>query len=550
MVAEEVSRGKCEGSAVASPEPEKQLSWVEIEAALGEAQSPPATAEPARVPRLKSIERKQMILRSVVVEDLLEPDHPARAIWELVGGLELNRFWVHIKSVEGVAGQDAYDPRLLICLWIYAYSEGVSSAREVSRRCDYHPAYQWLTGMKSVNYHSLASFRVQYKEALDGLFAQVLAVMQSQELIELQRVTQDGTKIEAAASKASLHREKTLRQHLEEAQTRVQEMEEEADQENPERSVRQRAAQERAARERLERMQAAMEELAEVQKERAGETPAEECRVSETEPEVRKMKHSDGSFSPSYNVQILADATADLIVGVQVIQEANDQGQLGPGLDEVRRQCEQTPKQAVVDDGYVSRATVLEMEQRGVELIGSGNLEEKRDPEKAASNCARRGVTPAFYPQEFRYDAEHDLYFCPAGQELPHRGVKHDRAGVERHQYRAKAATCRACPFQPQCCPTSGKPIQGRRIVRSQNEPAVVAFVEKMKTPEAQAIYRQRKRIAEFPNLWIKEKLGLRRFRVRGLVKAGCEVLWACLTYNIQQWIRLRWRPKLVTAMA
>ena len=386
---------------------------------------------------------------------------------------------------------------------------------------------------------------MQYKEALDGLFAQLLAVLQSQGLIELQRVTQDGTKIQAAGSTASLHREKTLQQHLEEAQKRVQELEQEAAQESGESSARQRAAQERAAREQVQRMQEAMKELAQVQQERSGKIPAEECRASETEPEARKMKHPDGSFSLSYNVQILADATADMIVGVQVIQEANDQGQLEPGLDEVQRQCQQTPQQAVVDDGYVSRGTILEMEQRGVELIGSSSRGEPQDPEKAARNCAARGVSPEFYPQQFRYDAEHNLYVCPTGQELPYRGRKQDRKGVERHQYRAQASICRACPFQAQCCPTSGKSTQGRTIVRSQDDPVVAAFVEKMQTVEAQAIYRQRKRIAEFPNLWIKEKLGLRRFRVRGLVKVGCEMLWACLTYNIQQWIRLRWRPKL-----
>jgi transposase len=536
---------------VSSTEQESQLPLVAIEAAAGKEEPQAPTAEPPRIPRLKPIERNQMILRPVVIEDLLEPDHPARAIWELVGEVDLSGFYADIKAIEGVAGQDAYDPRLLICLWIYAYSEQVSSAREVSRRCEYHPAYQWLSGMKSVNYHSLATFRVQYKPALDGLFAKVLAVLQSQGLIELQRVMQDGTKIQAAASKASLHREKTLQRHLEDARKRVQEMEQAAANDNPESTARQHAAQERAARERLQRMEQAMEELARVQAERAGETPAEECRVSETEPEARKMKHGDGSFSPSYNVQLCTDATAGLIVGQQVIQAANDQGQLGPGLDEVQRNCQQTPAQVVVDDGYVSRATVLEMQQRGVELIGTGNLEENRNPEQASRNCARRGVTPAFYPQEFRYDAERNLYVCPAGQELPHRGVKRDRKGVERHQYRASASACRQCPFQPQCCPTGEqRPIQGRSIVRTQNEPAVATFVEKMKTPEAQAIYRQRKQIAEFPNLWIKEKLGQRRFRVRGLVKVSCEILWACLTYNIQQWIRLRWRPALETAGA
>jgi hypothetical protein len=75
--------------------------------------------------------------------------------------------------------------------------------------------------------------------------------------------------------------------------------------------------------------------------------------------------------------------------------------------------------------------------------------------------------------------------------------------------------------------------------------PEVQQFREKMQTPQAREIYRQRAPVAEFPNAWIKDKLGLRQFRLRGLVKAGLEALWACLTYNIQQWIRLCWLPSL-----
>ena len=92
--------------------------------------------------RLKVVDRQQMILRAVDVEKLIEPDHAARAIWELVGRVDLSGFTAEIESVEGEAGRPAYDPQLLISLWIYAYSEGVSSAREVARRCEYHPAYQ------------------------------------------------------------------------------------------------------------------------------------------------------------------------------------------------------------------------------------------------------------------------------------------------------------------------------------------------------------------------------------------------------------------------
>jgi len=84
--------------------------------------------------------------------------------------------------------------------------------------------------------------------------------------------------------------------------------------------------------------------------------------------------------------------------------------------------------------------------------------------------------------------------------------------------------------------------------VRKEDSAAVQQFRAKMQTPQAKQIYRTRSEVAEFPNAWIKEKLGLRKFRLRGLDKAGIEAVWACLTYNIEQWIRLTWRPKFSAA--
>ena len=127
----------------------------------------PPREEVQRAVRLKQINRQQMLLRPVEVEKLVEEDHPVRAIWELVGQLDLGPFYAEIESVEGVAGRPVWDPQLLISLWIYAYKDGVSSAREIARLCEYHPAYQWLTGLEVVNYHTLADFRIRHKEPLD-----------------------------------------------------------------------------------------------------------------------------------------------------------------------------------------------------------------------------------------------------------------------------------------------------------------------------------------------------------------------------------------------
>jgi hypothetical protein len=203
--------------------------------------------------------------------------------------------------------------------------------RAAERRCGYHPAYQWLPGMKVINFHTLADFRVDYGEELDELFAQVPAILRGEGLITLERVMQDGTKVKAAASPASFQREATLRQHLEEARERVRQMGGAGRDEPAELSPRQRPAQERGAREKSKRLRQSLEELQKVRAEAASTAPSA-CRASESEPEARKMKQAvGGGFAPSYNVQLMTDATQDMVVGVPVVQARNDQGQLEAG---------------------------------------------------------------------------------------------------------------------------------------------------------------------------------------------------------------------------
>lgn len=68
--------------------------------------------------RVVRVDRRQIIWAMLDVERLIEDDHPARAIWEVVGRLDLAGFTAAIGSLEGGAGRPAYDPHLLISLWV------------------------------------------------------------------------------------------------------------------------------------------------------------------------------------------------------------------------------------------------------------------------------------------------------------------------------------------------------------------------------------------------------------------------------------------------
>jgi transposase len=510
----------------------EQLPGLEAGSTVPAASTPPAN--PARA-RVKPVDRSQLTWQMLDVERLIEPDHAARAIWELVGRLKLAGFYAAIEAVEGAAGRTPWDPRLLVSLWIYAYSRGISSAREIARRCGYEPAFQWLCGLGEINHHTLSDFRVAHDASLRELFVQVLGVLSSEGLVSLERLMHDGTKIKACAGADSFRREERLQEHWEAARQQVEAM---ADprQEEP---ARKRAAQQRAVRERQQRLEQALEE---VQKVRAAKrADKEQARASQSDPQARIMKQSDGGYAPSYNVQLSTEASNRIIVGAGVSQSGSDYGQLIGAVAQVAANLGQKPAQVVVDGGFTSRENILAMAEQGVDFIGSLPA---ANP-SSANQQRQRGVTEQFSLDKFSYDARQDTYRCPAGESLRHKGREFS-PGVVIHQYRAKPETCAACQFGSQCCP--GNQHWGRSVVRAEHSEVVRQFAEKMETEEGKALYRQRGAVAEFPNAWIKEKLGLRQFRVRGLAKALLEVLWACLTYNIQQWIRLSWRPGLAGA--
>ena len=491
----------------------------------------------SRRPRLKAINRQQMMLRAVEVEKLVAEDHEVRAVWAFVGQLDLSRYHEDIKAEEGEAGCSAFDPRVLISVWIYAYSKGVGSAREVSRLCGEDGAYQWLTGLKVINHHTLSDFRVKHKEALDELFIGGLGVLSAEGLVNLERVMHDGSKVKACAGVDTFRREEKLRAHLEAAREQVEQMGDPRTAEEV--SPRMAKARQRAAREKQQRLEKALEELEEIRANKSSLEEKKKVRVSMTDPEARIMKQSDGGFAPSYNAQITTDAKEKVVVGVTVSQCGSDYGELVPAMEKVEENMGRNPEQAVVDGGFMSRENILAMDGKKIDLIGPMG----DGAEQSVGQLNRRGVEAAFRPEAFRYDEGSNTYTCPAGKVLRADG-KEEQPGRINYRYRAQGADCRACPFREQCCPQSG--TRGRCIRRAVDDPVVVAHVEKMQTEEAKEVYRQRGEVAEFPNAWIKDKIGLRQFRLRGLIKVGMEVLWACLTYNIQQWIRLCWRPRWV----
>src|SRR6266403_689180 len=390
-------------------------------------------------PLIRYVNRQQMSWRAIDVERLIGEDHPARAIWTLIGRMDLSHFYQGIESSAEEGGRPAFDPQLLISLWVYAYSQGIGSAREVARRCEYDPAFQWLTGCEEVNYHTLADFRVEKAQEFDELFTQVLAALSQEGLITLEQVMQDGTKIKAQASSRSYCQEETIREHLERARRRVAEM---GDPRNEESSPKARQAQVRARRQKQERLERALEELQKWQARKSGEKAKKETRVSTSDPQARAMHQPDGGLALSYNEQISTDAAQGLIVGVAVTQEPNDSGQLLAAVDRLEQRLEKKPQQLVADSGYTTRENIEKMAGREIDFLGT-----MRYVPRGAN------LPNQLSPSAFLYQPERNHCVCPEGKVLHKQRQRKVGAGMIYHVYEARLEDCQTCARKPECCP-------------------------------------------------------------------------------------------------
>ena len=152
---------------------------------------------------MQRADRHQVAIRLLPLDGLLPEDHQARLVWQYVDGLDMAPLYDLIRAVEGRAGRNPIDPKILMGLWLYATLDGVGSARQLAQLCEDHVAYQWICGGVSVNHHTLSDFRTAHAEFLDELLTQSVATLMHQDLVTLDRVAQDGMRVRANAGASS-----------------------------------------------------------------------------------------------------------------------------------------------------------------------------------------------------------------------------------------------------------------------------------------------------------------------------------------------------------
>ena len=420
-------------------------------------------------------------------------------VLDTVPRLDLSHFYAAYE--EETRGAPPFDPKMMVCLLLYASCVGVFSSRKIAQACERNLAFIAIVGAERPDFRTISDFRKLHLDAFCDIFVEVLRIAGEVGLVKLGNVATDGTKLQGNASRHKAmsygYMQKEVERLREEIEALVTQAYQQAAQDDAALGSRRGDARpaELARREaRLATIEAAMQRLearakadaeaertrrAEVEAERqrmgrtrrgkapkaVDETPEDKAQMSFTDPELGIMQPNNKGWDYCGNAQVSVDEAYQIIVACDVTAEANDKQQAVP----------------------MAQLTVAQLAPAGLK------------PPKDATGTAQK--IPATYDSGYYSEAAaaaveqlgFEPYMAPGRQ-------RHHESAAERAE-----------------APTTA---QERMAVKGQS-------------PGGRALYARRKVIVEPVFGQIKEARGFRRFLLRGLTKIRGEWCLVCLTHNL-----------------
>jgi len=474
------------------------------------------------------IEFNQRSLFVTNIFDLLPNDHTCYVYEDIFQQLETSS----VEDNYSLLGQNAYHPRLITAILIYAYSQGIFSSREIEKKCHEDLSFMFISHFNCPNFRVLSDFRKDNYEFFKDCFKQSALLAMEAGLASLGHVSLDGSKFKANTSKHKAMsygrlkaKEKELTEEIEDLIGKAAKCDEEEDEEYQDKNGYEIPEELKIKEKRLARIKEAKKALEDREEEL---NPRKEIdnkkQISFADKEACIMGKK-GAFDYSYNGQISVDEDNQIIVGQHLTQNANDKKEVKPALKEIKETTGDLPDKMSLDNGYMSGDNLESFDGKDIDVYIATGKGEKRD-QRPIEDSNRK-----IKKSDFIYDEDRDCFVCPQGHVLELKSTNSDGKKV----YQAVKAECDSCLYRARCF--SPKRGNSRRISTDDKDPLRQKMNEKMEQQSSKEIYKKRKKIVE-PVFGQIKNSGFRGFSLRGYEKGSGEFSLACAVHNFKKIVK------------
>jgi transposase len=467
------------------------------------------------------IDRFQTLLLPEALDDYVAPENPVRFLDAFVSSLDLHAL-AFARARCADTGRPPYAPAALLKLYLYGYLHRIRSSRMLEAECHRNIEVIWLLGKLAPDFKTIADFRKDNLKPLKAVSRQFTLLCRKLELFGGQLLAIDGSKLRAVNARDQNFNAAKLKELIAHTDARLAEYFktlDAADAAEPDAAPLNKAA--------LQQKIAALQDKRDWHTELLAQLDDEQKQISVTDPDTRRMPTAQGNVV-GYNAQLAVDSKHKLIAADDVTNDVNDYRQLANVALEAKANLQLQQTEVLADKGYYNATEV----SRCVEAAITPFI-----PKADTSANTRQGL---YGKSKFKYDAQKDVYLCPANQELTYRFSTYELGRGLRY-YRATG--CKGCRLKKQC--TRNK--ANRTITREDNEELVEQMAERMKAqPEK---FKLRKQLAEHPFGTIKRWMGYTHFLLKGLQKVRVEWSLITLAYNLKRVLNLVSFENLMAAL-
>ena len=467
------------------------------------------------------VNRDQEQLLPARVEDYVSLGNVVRAIDAYVATPNLSEFSFSKTESTSNRGQPAYDPHMLLKLYLYGYQQSIRSSRKLEQETHRNLEVIWLVEGLRPSYKTIADFRKENAKSLRQVNRDFVLLCKELSLLGCEEVAIDGSFFKADASKGSIYTDQKLSRQLETLEAKIKEYQDALaaqDQRDDEAKLGQ-LVEDAQLQQKLERLQQKQAEKQALKK----QLEASDAKQISTVDEDARLLKKRGQSTAGYNVQIAVDDKHKLIVAQDVTQDGNDSHQLSPMMEQSQKIMQSEHLTGLADSGYYDGDQLKSCEGDKMTVYVA-----IPDSQKAMK---KKGY---FTLDEFTYDAEQDCYICPHDQTLTPYGKPFHKNNKWRMRYASKAKDCRVCPSREKCfSPKSSR----RQIQRWEHEDVIERHKARMK--QAPDVMKKRGAIVEHPFGVLKHRAGMHHFLMRGLEKCQGEFSLMVTSYNMTRVLNL-----------
>jgi transposase len=454
---------------------------------------------------IEGTDRGQVSLLPPCVDDYVAPDALVRIVDAFVASLDLTELGFS-RAVAAATGRPGFHPGDMLRLYIWGYLNQVRSSRHLERACARDLEAIWLLRQLAPDYRTIAAFRHDNPEAIVATSAAFIEFCRQAGLVNGRLVAQDGTKMQAVASKKNIAGAERLARDLAHTEREIAYYLDRLDIIDGQvtQGYDNQPAHRQAFGDAITSLRRRRDQLGHRQQELE---KREEKVLVFGEPDARPMGYGRAPKFPAYNLQSVVDVDSGLIVHHDVANEANDSQLLHPMAVAAMQVLEVDQLSVLADGGYSNAQAIAACERDNVEVAAP----------------IKRGAmsTEHFRPVQFAYDEAPDTIRCPAGETLSPSG-KHTRNRAIRY----RTSACKTCRLKERCTPG------GQRTIHRLFDQGALDRMEARIYADPSLMVTRRCTV-EHPFGTIKRMSGGGRFLTRGLRRVKAEAALSVLAYNI-----------------